>query len=344
MSINNNIRKQHKMFIISFMINTLVSVTLAVFFSYIFLDGNKRNIGVAVTAAVVMPLFFFIVERYIFGRSFFKRLSFGASLFSRVFIVVISFIIIISLIVMIFFPEMSLLLIYSQPHFYYGVVFGFLMFLMFYFVDELKKIIGKQTFLVFLSGIYHKPRTVNRVFMFLDLVDSTSIAEDLTHEDFHQYVNDFIIDVTEVLDSNGAEIYKYVGDEVIAVWDMGKKFKKDMIVKSLLEIEDRFVKREEYYHKKYGLIPDFKGGLHCGEVIAGEMGDVKKELVYLGDVVNTTARLVGVAGETGNRYVFSGQLKDRLGLSVDEVLILLGEKILKGKKDKFVVYALKLEN
>jgi len=48
-----------------------------------------------------------------------------------------------------------------------------------------------------------------------------------------------------------------------------------------------------YYLSKYGRVPVFKAGIHGGKVMALEVGSVKKELAYLGDIVNTTARIQG---------------------------------------------------
>jgi adenylate cyclase len=40
-----------------------------------------------------------------------------------------------------------------------------------------------------------------------------------------------------------------------------------------------------------------RAGLHCGPVVIGEMGSLKKEIVFLGDTVNTTARIQNSAGK-----------------------------------------------
>jgi adenylate cyclase len=39
------------------------------------------------------------------------------------------------------------------------------------------------------------------------------------------------------------------------------------------------------YLQRYGLVPSFKAGIHCGNVIGGEVGIMKREITYSGDVL-----------------------------------------------------------
>ena len=57
-----------------------------------------------------------------------------------------------------------------------------------------------------------------------------------------------------------------------------------------------------------------RAGLHCGPVVTGEMGSVKREIVFLGDTVNTAARIKELCRETGDRVLASADLIDRLEL------------------------------
>jgi len=53
-------------------------------------------------------------------------------------------------------------------------------------------------------------------------------------------------------------------------------------------------KRADWYNKDFGLLPAFKAGLHFGKVTTGEIGALKKEIIFTGDVLNTTARIQGL--------------------------------------------------
>jgi adenylate cyclase len=41
---------------------------------------------------------------------------------------------------------------------------------------------------------------------------------------------------------------------------------------------------------RYLTVPELKQGLHAGFVTVGEMGDVRMEIAYLGDVLSTASR------------------------------------------------------
>ena len=45
------------------------------------------------------------------------------------------------------------------------------------------------------------------------------------------------------------------------------------------------------YLKKYELVPEFKAGVHYGTVTAGEIGIIKRDITFSGDVLNTAAAL-----------------------------------------------------
>ncbi len=53
--------------------------------------------------------------------------------------------------------------------------------------------------------------------MFVDLKNSTSIAEELGHIRYSQFIQDCFFDL-HVVEAYGAEVYQYVGDEVVLSW------------------------------------------------------------------------------------------------------------------------------
>lgn len=82
---------------------------------------------------------------------------------------------------------------------------------------------------------------------------------------------------------------------------------KEPRVKGPTELGERLSK-EEYY----GLVPEFKAGAHSGEVIAAEIGDLKKGIVFSGDVLNTAARIQGECNRLGRRLLVSRELMEQL--------------------------------
>ncbi|MBR31777.1 MAG: hypothetical protein CMN77_10705 [Spirochaetaceae bacterium] len=85
-------------------------------------------------------------------------------------------------------------------------------------VFQASELIGSGELRRFVTGRYHRPKTEFRVFLFLDLVSSTSIAERIGSLSFLNLLDDFYRDLTEAILRSRAEIYKYVGDEIILTW------------------------------------------------------------------------------------------------------------------------------
>jgi adenylate cyclase len=74
--------------------------------------------------------------------------------------------------------------------------------------------------------------------------------------------------------------------------------------------------------------------------VTGEMGSVKREIVFLGDTVNTAARIQELCRETGDRVLASADLIDRLQLPRGIVKRSLGDLRLRGKGADLALYAL----
>ena len=95
---------------------------------------------------------------------------------------------------------------------------------------------------------------------------------------------------------------------------------------------------EDKYIAEFGLVPTFKAGLHCGTAIRGEIGVVKSEIAYYGDVVNTTSRIMSHSSSLNRTLLLSEKLAKQLpeidGFSPVEL-----QRIeLKGKKEFVTIY------
>jgi len=152
---------------------------------------------------------------------------------------------------------------------------------------------GKGILRKFIFGRYRHPIKETRVFMFLDIDNSTEIAEQLGNEKYHQLLRDFFSDITDPVVYNQGEIYQYVGDEVVVSWDLNYGLHDGQCIKCFFEIKERISNNSNEYQEKYGLVPSFKAGFHYGDVIAGEIGIIKRDITYSGDILNTTSRIQG---------------------------------------------------
>ncbi len=204
---------------------------------------------------------------------------------------------------------------------------------------EISEYFGEGRLLKFLTGKYHSPVEENRLFMFIDITGSTTIAEKLGHQKYFSFLNDFFFDVTNPIIYNHGEVYQYVGDEISISWLPKRVSAKSNCVKCFEEIKKQLEKRSDYYLKEYGTLPNFKGGINYGTVNVGEVGMLKKEIVYSGDVLNTTSRLVSECRNYSTDLLISQDGVEFLTKKCKMDFLEKGEIILRGKKDKTTIYS-----
>lgn len=197
---------------------------------------------------------------------------------------------------------------------------------------------GKGVFLKMLFGKYREPKEEKRIFMFLDLESSTTIAEKLGHFKYSQLIQDCFYDLNEVVLDFEAEIYQYVGDEAVLSWHYQKGLANNNCVALFFAFKQKLLEKTEYYTEKYNTIPKFKAGLHGGELMVAEVGIVKKEIAYHGDVINTSARIQSECNNNKVPIVISEKLLNDLNLNSFYSTKHLGDVLLKGKQNKVKIH------
>jgi len=194
---------------------------------------------------------------------------------------------------------------------------------------------GPITFVNFLKGKYLRPKREERIFMFMDLKSSTTIAEQLGEERYFNFLNDTFSIATPAILATKGEIYQYVGDEIVISWITKNGLKRANCIscyyKMITLLNDKF----DFFDKKYGIQPQFKAGLHFGNVITGEMGIVKREIVYSGDVLNTASRIQSLCNEMNTEILISNDLIKLINLSfLNKKIKYIGNTNLRGKQEK----------
>jgi adenylate cyclase len=222
----------------------------------------------------------------------------------------------------------------------WDVLFSFAAVLAVRFVDDVDHLLGQNALLNFITGRYYRPRLEQRVFLFIDIEGSTALAERLGELGFHRLVNRFVVDITSPIVAAAGEIHRYVGDELIATWKLPDGIADAHCVRACFDAMDRLAVLGPSYRRDFGTAVNCRAGLHCGPVVTGEMGSIKKEIVFLGDTVNTAARIQEFCRQTGDRVLASGTLVDLLELPSGIVKRPLGDLRLRGKESEIVLYAL----
>ncbi len=208
------------------------------------------------------------------------------------------------------------------------------------FISEVNDYLGNTIFSNFLFGKYHKPIKEERIFMFLDMKSSTTIAERIGHQTYFEFIGDYYADMTDAILETEGEIYQYVGDEIVVTWPRDKGVLNNNCIVCFYKIKKAIEQHETYFLDKYGIIPEFKAGLHIGQVTAGEIGILKKEIIYSGDVLNTTARIQSMCNTFNVAILISESLKKELDLSINYKTVAVDKIRLRGKKEMINLYTI----
>ncbi len=208
------------------------------------------------------------------------------------------------------------------------------------FFSEISQYLGDGVFLNFVSGKYHRPQKETRIFMFLDMKSSTTIAEQIGHEKYFDLLKAYYGDMTTAILQTSGEIYQYVGDEIVVSWPEQTGLFRNNCIECFYLITRAFQKKADRYQKQFGLRPNFKAGYHIGQVTTGEIGIIKKDIIYTGDVLNTAARIQAECNTYDTQLLLSGLLYKKLKAKSDLLFTEIGDLYLRGKKESVRLYSL----
>jgi adenylate cyclase len=229
---------------------------------------------------------------------------------------------------------------FSDAHLRFAIPFFVVLAVAIQFVLQMNRLIGVNVLGYFAAGVYRRPTPEERVFLFLDLEGSTQLAERLGSAGYFELLRRFVDDLTDPVIEAEGEIYQYAGDEVVVTWPLAAGLRGANCVACFFAIRDAVTRRAADYTRAFGTVPRFRGGLHGGLVTAGELGDLRRQIVFVGDILNTAARLEEYAKRSNLDLVISGALLERLTLPPGLEARRCGELELRGKEARVAAYAL----
>ena len=274
-------------------------------------------------------------------RVWFRRFSFGATLAISGTIVLALFLVgrAVGQVVTTGDPR-RFLTSFTDAHLVYALPFFVVVAFTIQFVVQMNRMIGANVLRYFVTGIYHRPKKEERIFLFLDLEGSTTLAERLGSATYFELLRRFVDDLTEpILEAQG-EIYQYAGDEVVITWPLGTGVRNANCIRCFFWVRDVIADAAARYERDFGVVPRFRAGLHGGTVTAGELGDLRQQIVLVGDILNTAARLEEYAKRSNLDLVASGALLERLTLPSGVEARRCGELELRGKEERVDAYSL----
>ncbi|MHA1992729.1 MAG: adenylate/guanylate cyclase domain-containing protein [Candidatus Hodarchaeales archaeon] len=234
---------------------------------------------------------------------------------------------------------------FGSPVFYkhglYAVLFSFGI----NFLLQVDNKMGKNVLFNLFFGRFHRPRRQEKIIMFLDLISSTTIAEKIGDHKYSSLLKDFFYDLDEVISKTKGAVYQYVGDEVVVLWDIKDGIENCNCIRCYYETQKDIYKKKGKYIELYGIYPQFKAGIHLGEIIVTEVGGLKSEIAYHGDIMNTASRLCTSARDYSNGLLISAELLGYLQ-DIDETYSIesIGLVKFKGKEHDIAAFSVIAKN
>ena len=229
--------------------------------------------------------------------------------------------------------------VFAQDYMPAAIGAAFAMMVAISFFVQISQKMGPGVLLNWILGRYYNPRQEERIFMFLDMRDSTTLAEQLGDLKFSALVREFLNDLSGPVLATKGEVSHYIGDEAVLCWKTARGLPGARCLHLFYLMQDVLEERRAFYEREFGFVPSFKAGAHVGSVVATQVGEIKSEIVFHGDVLNTSARIQGLCNGLGDDFLISRELKDRLEAASIFALDSRGAHELKGKAQPVEVFA-----
>src|SRR5258708_7193070 len=172
----------------------------------------------------------------------------------------------------------------SRQNFWFGFIYSAAVSVLMNLGFGIANIIGPRAFLNFITGRYHSPVEENRFVLFVDIAGSTGLAERLGGVGIHRFLDrTFRLLTLSVVDYRG-EVLDYVGDEIIVTWPERGGAVECRSLRCFMAMREELSHAAGQFELEFGAVPRIRGSLHFGPVIVGEIGDVKRAIVFNGDV------------------------------------------------------------
>ncbi|MCB4807722.1 adenylate/guanylate cyclase domain-containing protein [Tamlana sp. 62-3] len=213
-----------------------------------------------------------------------------------------------------------------------------LIFTLFYY--EISEKVGANAFWNFIIGKYHKPKNELRVFMFLDMKSSTAIAEKIGHKQYFKFLKWYYNIISEGVIKYSGEIYQYVGDEMVVSWKVSLAKNNENCIKCFFKMKDDLLEQKQLFINEFKDFPKFKAGIHVGEVTTGEIGKIKKDIIFTGDTLNTTARIQSLCNDFSVDLLVSEPLLKILELGPEFSPKFIAHQKLRGKENPVKLYTI----
>lgn len=366
LQININITAIHKyklkelLFIIIYWV---IAVRIIVLLEFFGLNNNlvlfeqakaltilRESLLAGTTAGFSVGLLTGLSELYIFQK-YFQNKAFVKLLFTKltVYLICIGVIAFFTLYSYYYFTKnrdfitaaSNTLSMFSSNGFYHLLAIGALLSTGINFLLIMKNKVGHSIFIPIILGKYNRPKEENRIFLFIDLKSSTLVAEQLGHREYSLLIQDCFRDLSDLVIKYGGSIYQFVGDEVVITWKVKKERNYYNSIHLFFAYKKLLSTKADFYLEKYGTVPSFKAAVNSGEVMVAEVGgNIKSEIAYHGDVLNSAARMIELCNLYHSDLILSENFREKVNSDMKDIQFdFKGEFQLRGKNRKINIFS-----
>ncbi len=220
---------------------------------------------------------------------------------------------------------------------FYTLSFSFIII----FTRMLDKKMGQGILANYIKGKYFEPIHEARIVLFINIADSNQLLNKLGPLTFHKFLNQYFSDLTQPAISYGGIIHEYIEDLIVISWTMNKGLTNANCIKTFFDIKSTIERKKDQYLKQYGFTPRIRAGLHTGSLVTSEIGEIKTQIVFHGNTMNTTSRILDKCYEFKLGLLASDQLIRMLGMTKNYELHSVGNIQLKGKQTGMELFEIK---
>ena len=228
----------------------------------------------------------------------------------------------------------------SMKAFWVAMIYSVVCAILFNLVIGVIGLIGGRTFRNFISGRYHSPVEESRFVLFVDIVGSTALAERLGGVGIHRLLDRIFRLLTVAVEDYRGEVLNYVGDGMIITWPERLGSIDCRPLRCFIAMRAELARASGQLQREFGVVPQIRGSLHFGTVIIGEIGDVKRAIVFNGDVMNTAARLEELSRDVDGGFLASRAAMEHFNSPPPFAVHDLGRLAIRGRADGIDVVGL----
>ncbi|MEP5728285.1 MAG: adenylate/guanylate cyclase domain-containing protein [Sulfitobacter sp.] len=183
--------------------------------------------------------------------------------------------------------------------------------------------------------------TISAVIWYFDLQGFTKMSEALPGPTIIDMLNDYFAEAVDVVEKNGGNVLKFMGDGMLAIFDLDAlPDARRIAIEAAVELRDTVIAMNIEREKTGDAVTGFTLGLHAGDVLYGNIGGkTRLDFTVIGPAVNQTARILGMCGPVDQDIVISSAV----ALPIKDErpdLVSLGQYRLRGVTDRQELFTL----